>query len=404
MKKLLILLFFLPFAAAAQNEKTLIQSNDSIPSMIERIIHQKKSEELGDYKIRKISSHINIEFVTSANANFVEGEYLEGSFKLNRVRLEMYGRLNEKLSYHFRQSYNKYHNPHSVDNLSSSIEYANIKWHMNNKFDLVVGKQFLNLAGYEGYLNAVKVREFCNFNNNVEVYQAGVMGMYHPSANHEFSLQLTNLQSGSIDDHFIYGLPSGVERSKMPVLATANWNGWFADESIHLMYSASVGNLAKGKNLYYLMCGNIYEKGPIIAYLDVLYSREGVDSQQRISSLQSQGNGYVPVNAQNTQHLTFIADIDYQFHPKWNAYIKGAYETAGVYESNGHFEKGRYITSWNAQACIEWFPFKKEQGLTIFAHYVHHGHKLSDKALNLNAVLPDTQRFSIGLVYIMPVL
>lgn len=400
----LALLISLPSVLYAQNDKTLLRGNDSIPSMIERMIAQKDSAKWGGYQPRKITSHINLEFVTSANAYLTEGKFDEAAFKMNRVRLEMYGRMNKNLSYHFRQSFNKYSNPHSVDNLSSSIEYANIKWHQSDFFELVAGKQFVAFAGYEGYLNALEVREFCNFNNNVEVYQAGLMGIIHPNDDNQFTLQVTNLRSGSDNDFYIYGLPDGVEPAKLPVLATANWNGWFADKAVYLMYSASVGQQAKGKNVYYLMCGNIYEKGPIVAYFDALYSREGIDSQQRITTLQGQNRGMLPVTAQNTQHLTFIANCDYQFHPKWNAYIKGAYETAGVYETNGIFAKGRYITSWNAQACLEWFPLSEDKGLKVFAHYVYHGHKLTENALSLNASMPHTQRISIGLVYVMPVL
>ncbi len=401
----MLLLLVLPFPSLAQNEQTLISENDSIPSLIEKIMDQRDRKNLGDYKIRKITSHINLEFVTSANAYFTGNTFDDLSFKMNRVRLEMYGRLNQNLSYHFRQSFNKYSNPHSVDNLSSSIEYANIKWHPNEHFQLVAGKQFVNLAGYEGYLNALKVREFSNFNNNVAVYQTGLMGVARPNMNHELSLQVVNIRSGRDDDQYVYGLPPGVEPAKVPLLATLNWNGWFADKSVHLMYSASAGQQAKGKNIYYLMCGNIYEKGPVVAYLDVLYSRESIDSQQRITTLQRDGHGAsLPVNAQNTRHFTVIADFDYQFHPKWNAYIKGAYETAGVYEANGIFKKGRYITSWNAQACLEWFPLSHDKGLKVFAHYVYNGHNLTDNALALNAVLPHNQRISVGLVYVMSVL
>ncbi len=403
MKKLfLTLALILPMAAAAQNEQTLISENDSIPSLIERIIDQREKKGLGDYKIRKINSHINLEFVTSANAYFTGNNFDELSFTMNRVRLEMYGGLSKNLSYHFRQSFNKYSNPHSVDNLTSSIEYANIKWHPNEKFELVAGKQFLNLAGYEGWLNAVKVREFSNFNNNVPIYQTGLMGTYSPNTNHDLSLQVVNIRSGHDDAQFVYGLPEGVEPAKVPMVATLNWNGWFADRSVHLMYSASAGQQAKGRNIYYLMCGNIYEKGPVVAYLDVLYSREAIDSQQRITTLQ--GGGIVPVTAQNAQHFTVIADFDYQFHPKWNAYVKGAYETAGIYETNGIFAKGRYITSWNAQACLEWFPLTEDKGLKVFLHYVYNGHELTKNALALNAVLPHNQRISLGLVYVMPVL
>ena len=394
-----MLALLLPVLATAQNE-TLISEKDSIPSLVERIIAERE----GGYKIRKIKSNINLEFYTSANAYFTENEFDDLSFKLNRVRLEIEGRLNDHLSYHFRQSFNKYSNPHSVDNLSSSIEYANITWHASDRFNLVAGKQFVALGGYEAYVNALRVREFCEFNNNVAVYQAGIMGVVQFNPAQQLILQVVNNRSGSDSDLYIYGRPDGIEAAKIPLLATVNWNGFFLDDALHFRYSASMGQLAKGKNIYYLTCGNIYEKYPFVAYLDVMYSREGIDSQQRITTLQGQGRGMLPVTAQNTQYLSFIANLDYQFHPKWNAYIKGAYETAGIYEANGIFAKGRYMTSWNAQACLEWFPFAEEKGFKVFAHYLYKGHHLTENAEVMMASMPHTQRISLGLVYVIPVL
>lgn len=394
-----MLALLLPVLATAQNE-TLISEKDSIPSLVERIIAERE----GGYKIRKIKSNINLEFYTSANAYFTENEFDDLSFKLNRVRLEIEGRLNDHLSYHFRQSFNKYSNPHSVDNLSSSIEYANITWHASDRFNLVAGKQFVALGGYEAYVNALRVREFCEFNNNVAVYQAGIMGVVQFNPAQQLILQVVNNRSGSDSDLYIYGRPDGIEAAKIPLLATVNWNGFFLDDALHFRYSASMGQLAKGKNIYYLTCGNIYEKYPFVAYLDVMYSREGIDSQQRITTLQGQGRGMLPVTAQNTQYLSFIANLDYQFHPKWNVYIKGAYETAGIYEANSIFAKGRYLTSWNAQACLEWFPFAEDKGFKVFAHYLYKGHQLTENAEVMMASMPHTQRISLGLVYVIPVL
>ena len=394
-----MLALLLPVLATAQNE-TLISEKDSIPSLVERIIAERE----GGYKIREIKSNINLEFYTSANAYFTENEFDDLSFKLNRVRLEIEGRLNDHLSYHFRQSFNKYSNPHSVDNLSSSIEYANITWHASDRFNLVAGKQFVALGGYEAYVNALRVREFCEFNNNVAVYQAGIMGVVQFNPAQQLIFQVVNNRSGSDSDLYIYGRPDGIEAAKIPLLATVNWNGFFLDDALHFRYSASMGQLAKGKNIYYLTCGNIYEKYPFVAYLDVMYSREGIDSQQRITTLQGQGRGMLPVTAQNTQYLSFIANLDYQFHPKWNAYIKGAYETAGIYEANGIFAKGRYMTSWNAQACLEWFPFAEEKGFKVFAPYLYKGHQLTENAEVMMASMPHTQRISLGLVYVIPVL
>ena len=396
MKKLLFTLsiFFALNAFAQHNPKTLI-SEDELPTMVERIIEQRDSVANGGYKIRKIKSHINLEFASSANAYFSDGNFDEMSFKMNRVRLEIYGRLNDHLSYHFRQSFSSYNNVNTVENLPSSIEYANLKWHLNDKFDLVVGKQFLAVAGYEGYVNGLLVREFSEFNNNFAIFQTGVKGAFYPTPDQHLYFQVVNQKTGLEE----YGLPAGVEASKFPLLASACWMGWFADGAINLQYSASAGQLAKGKNIYYLMCGNIYEKGPVLAYLDVLYQRSGLDNQHRITSLSP-----VPSVAQNIQYLTVIGNVDYRFSPKWNGYIKGAYETAGIYEQNGIYATGRMMNAWNAQACMEWFPFEEDKGFKVFAHYVYKGFELTDNARALGATKPHTQRISLGIQYIIPVL
>ena len=395
MKKLLLSLsiFFALNSFAQHNPKTLI-SEDELPTMVERIIEQRDSVVNGGYKIRKIKSHFNLEFASSANAYFSDGKFDEMSFKMNRVRLEIYGRLNDKLSYHFRQSFSSYNNVNTVENLPSSIEYANLKWRFNDKFDLVVGKQFLAVAGYEGYVNGLLVREFSEFNNNFAIFQTGLKGSVYLNPDQHLYFQVANQKTGLEG-----GLPTGVEPSKFPLLASACWMGWFADGAVNLQYSASAGQLAKGKNIYYLMCGNIYEKGPVLAYLDVLYQRSGLDNQLRISSL----SPYTPL-AQNVQYLTLIGNVDYRFSPKWNGYLKGAYETAGVYEQNGLYAEGRVMTAWNAQACMEWFPFTEDKGFKVFAHYVYKGFELTDNIKALGASKPHTQRISLGIQYIIPVL
>ena len=396
MKKILFTLsiFFALNAYAQHNPKTLI-AEDELPTMVERIIERRDSVMNDGYKIRKIKSHINLEFASSANAYFSAGQFDEMSFKMNRVRLEIYGRLNDHLSYHFRQSFSSYNNVNTVENLPSSIEYANLKWRFNDKFDLVVGKQFLAVAGYEGYVNGLLVREFSEFNNNFAIFQTGLKAAAYLTPDQHLYFQVVNQKTGLED----YGLPVGVEPSKFPLLASACWMGWFADGALNLQYSASAGQLAKGKNIYYLMCGNVYEKGPILAYLDVLYQRSGLDNEHRISSLSP-----VPSVAQNIQYLTVIGNVDYRFHPKWNGYLKGAYETAGIYEDNGLFVKGRMMNAWNAQACLEWFPFEEDKGFKVFAHYVYKGFELTENAKALGATKPHTQRISLGIQYIIPVL
>jgi hypothetical protein len=151
-------------------EKPLITPNDSLTSLLSQLLPKGNPD---------VSAHMNLEFYTSAAAYFTERNFDEAAFKINRVRLEILGSFSKEFNWHFRQSFNKYSNPHALDNLSSSIEYAYVNWKPSDKFNLTVGKQFVAMGGYEYYLNSNKVREFSEFNDYVAAYQAGVSAAFN---------------------------------------------------------------------------------------------------------------------------------------------------------------------------------------------------------------------------------
>lgn len=392
MKNTLILVSLLIGHMFAYAQEPLVSPSDSSRTLLERLTKNEKS-------IRNAS--MNLQFYTSAAAYLTEGKLDEAAFKLNRVRLEILGTFDERFSYHFRQSFNKYSNPYSLDNLSSSVEYAFVKWDISRKFALTVGKQVMDLGGYEYYVNAIKVREFSDFNNNINCYQAGVTGTLRFSDMQELNLQVLNNRSGSDADTYPFGLPGGVEKTKLPILSTVNWNAYFFQKVLQLRYAASWGQLARKKNLYYLTAGHIVETGPVIAYVDLMYSREGIDSKGILSNLPD-WNGRDPMTAENATYFTLIANLDYRIHPNWNIYVKGAYETTGVYRANGIFPQGLYRRTWNAQACLEFFPMKNSE-LLIFCHLLYKGNQLTRQGKATGALSPDTQRISLGLVYSIPV-
>ena len=171
MRKLIILLSLISITLlpVQAQEEPLVTPDDSIKSLLNRLLPSLNPE---------VSAHMNLEFYTSAAAYFTEGSFDEAAFKINRVRMEILGSFSKEFNWHFRQSFNKYSNPHALDNLSSSIEYAYVNWKPSDKFNMTVGKQFVSLGGYEYYLNANKVREFSEFNNYVSVYQAGISATF----------------------------------------------------------------------------------------------------------------------------------------------------------------------------------------------------------------------------------
>lgn len=347
------------------------------------------------------SSSMNLQFYTSAAAYLTDGKLDEAAFKINAVRLEILGSFGKDFSYHFRQSFNKYSNPHVLDKLSSSVECALVNWKMNRRFKLTVGKQALQLGGYEYWVNSIKVREFSDFNNNIACYQAGVNGAVSLSPTQQLNFQVVNNRGGDEDETFLYGRPEEVGKVRVPMLSTANWDGYFFDRGLNLRYSVSWGQLADKRNILYLTAGNVWEKSPVLAYVDFMYSREGLDSKGLVSEL-SASRPEGGVTAQHVSYFATIANFDYRVHRHWNLYVKGAYETGSVYKANGFYEKGLYRRTWNVQACAEYFPMENSE-LLIFLHLLYKNHGLTQRAKALGADDYSSQRISLGLVYTIPV-
>ena len=111
-----LMMLCLPIQA---QENPLVTPNDSLKSLLNQLLPKSNPD---------VSAHMNLEFYTSAAAYFTEGSFDEAAFKINSVRLEILGSFSKEFNWHFRQSFNKYHNPHALDNLSSSIEYAYGNW------------------------------------------------------------------------------------------------------------------------------------------------------------------------------------------------------------------------------------------------------------------------------------
>ena len=141
---------------------------------------------------------------------------------------------------------------------------------------------------------------------------------------------MLNNSAAKGEESFIYGLPEGVNKVKVPVLSTLNWDGYFFDRGLNLRYSASWGELADKRDILYLTAGNVWEKGPIVAYADFMYSREGIDTKGLISELSATlaGGG---VTAQHVHSFPTILNFDFRFPKHWHLNDNVAYEFGAVY-------------------------------------------------------------------------
>ena len=96
--------------------------------------------------------------------------------------------------------------------------------------------------------------------------------------------------------------------------------------------------------------------------------------------------------------------MNYRFHPKWNVFAKGMYETGSIYKGGNSEDappSGKYRTAWGYQAGIEFYPMADEN-LHIFLTGTGRSYSLTGKAKALDASIENTGKISIGFIYKLP--
>lgn len=111
-------------------------------------------------------------------------------------------------------------------------------------------------------------------------FMTGLNVAYNYNPYQQIQFQVLNSLNGPSEE--MYG---DLERTKLPLVYTLNWNGNFLDV-FKTRWSASVMNETKGEKMYYYALGNEFNFSPKWhAYFDWMYSREGVDRKGIITSI-----------------------------------------------------------------------------------------------------------------------
>lgn len=111
-----------------------------------------------------------------------------------------------------------------------------------------------------------------------------------------------------------------------------------------------------------------------------------------------------PVCLRNVQYVSLVAEMNYRFHTKWNAFVKGMYETGSVYKAGdeeGELPDGKYRTAWGYQAGHRILS-DGDENLHIFLTGTARSYRLTEKAKALGASIENTQRLSVGFIYKLP--
>ena len=336
------------------------------------------------------------------NMKWNESGFDQGAFEMKQLRIEMKGNINDWLSYRYRQRLNRGNDGSgNIDNVPTSIDYAGIGVKLD-KFSFFAGKQCTAYGGIEFDVNPIDIYEYSDMIENMNNFMTGLNVGYNITPDQQLNLQILNSRNGSFDS--TYGITEDTEGNvpdlksgKMPLVYTLNWNGNF-NNLFKTRWSTSIMNEAKNHNMYYYAIGNELNLGKWNAFVDFMYSKEDIDRKGIITSIVGHQGGH---NVFDTGYLSVVAKCNYRFLPKWNAFVKGMYETASVTKASEGVEKGNYRTSWGYLAGIEFYPM--ETNLHFFVTYVGRCYDFASRAKALGQTDYTTNRVSVGFIWQMPV-
>lgn len=384
MKKLALLILVMScmagaFAQSTPNEKTLF----------ERISQMEK-------KIDWFNFYLNMQGSFDASFNYDGMNGLsEAAFKMRQFRIEAKGNITPWLSYRWRQRLNRGNNGgNNIDNMPTSIDIAGIGVKLNDRFSFFAGKQCAAYGGIEFDLNPIEIYEYSDMIENMSNFMTGLNIAYQICDNHQIQFQILDSRNGSQEE--TYG--PGFEKGRAPLLYTLNWNGSLFDGFYKTRWSASIMSETKDKQMYYYALGNDFTfSKKVNAFVDFMYSDEDIDRKGIITQIVGNEDGH---NALNAKYMSLVAKVNYRFLPKWNAFVKGMYETASVFKATEDIEKGKYRTSYGYLAGIEYYPM--ESNLHFFCTFVGRSYNFTNRAEALGLGNYNTQRLEVGFIYQLP--
>ena len=388
MRKLLIIAMTLGCLQGANAQQSATTSEKSL---LERVA---KVERKADW----FHFYLNMQGAFNAKFNY-PGEYdglSEAAFNMSQFRLEAKGNVTPWLSYRWRQRMNRANNGSgALDNMPTSIDIAGIGVRLSDKFSLFLGKQCAAYGGIEFDLNPIEIYEYCDMIEYMSNFMTGVNIAWQIRDGHQLQFQILDSRNGSVEDTYGDIAADGVEDGRAPLVYTLNWNGDFGDGTFKTRWSGSVMSEAAEKQMYYVALGNQLTLGDFNMYFDFMYSSEDIDRKGIITGILGQQNGH---NMFNAAYTSLVAKLNYRFAPRWNAFVKGMYETAGLSDETAGFEDGKYRTSYGYFAGVEYYPIE-DSNLHFFCTFVGRSYDFTDRAGLDNY---DTQRLSIGFIYQLP--
>lgn len=388
MKKVISLMISILFCCytSAQDTNSEFDSGDS-PN--QPLISLNKGKYFKD-----VNMIANMRF--ALNSNFTNSNFENSRFQMNEFRLEISGKVTDKIGFTFRDRYsNNSSDPNTTDGLKHSIDLANVSYYVSPNFSLTAGKMLSEWGSYELFLNPVYMYTYNDMVQYGDFFLSGVKASWDVVPDQSLTVQVVNSNSRSFE--WRYGDTPGVEAARVPLGGTFNWKGNFIDNKFSTMWSYSIYNLAKNQHWNLLALGNQLKLPNLTLQYDFKYSTEDLDNTGVVSNILGYNFAH---RAKDVKYMEHWVRAEYFFAPKWSTTIMGM-TNSNYWDGNPDTspdKTDRIRTQWGFTAAIEYHIYQP-YNVKLFAAYVGRYNNFTDYAkTHLDQSNYNTGQILVGII------
>ncbi|MBV8253489.1 MAG: hypothetical protein JO154_12860 [Chitinophaga sp.] len=329
--------------------------------------------------------------------DFVNNAYTGSRFVNEQFRLEIKGKVTNKLYFRFRDRYTTNPVTQSVDNLSRSTDMAYLRFDPNEHWKIYAGKMSADWGGYEFDANPIDIYEYSDIIEFADNFLSGAGMGYLPDKHNEFTVQLMNSRTRTFTE--LYDTIPGIYESKFPFAAVVNWRGNFWDGKFQTIWSSSLFKEATHQFMTYFAFGNQLQLKNVRFQYDFKLSLENLDRKLIVTNIVNNGHAKegikymshwisADVKMSRIVHLAFQGMVDFAY---WD----------GNPDPNAN---KKLRTAWGYVPGVEVYPLKAVN-LKVYANMVGRVYRYTDYAKAAFGKSDNTNfRFSVGIVTPLTVL
>jgi hypothetical protein len=387
----ILVLLFLPPAIMAQVKE---------PQMGDTTYYKTLIPEEKQGLLKNMSMIANMRF--ALRNEFQDGEYTQTRFQNEQFRLEIKGKVHERVYFRFRDRYTRAQTSESVDNLSRSTDLAFVRVDITDKLSIAGGKMCADWGAYEFDYNPIDIYEYSDIIEYADNFLTGAQLAYTITPKHQLTFQILDSRTKTFDE--LYGIQPDFEESKMPLAFVLNWRGSFFDGKFNTIWAYAFHNEAKNTlldepgGMNYIALGNQLKLGKFTVEYDYKWSQEDLDRTGIIS--EQVNDELYPYALEKTVYIGHWLHLYYRVSPKVNLAFVGMVDVAN-WEDDLDPQKpaeDNIRTAYGFIPTIEYYPFK-DLNLRFYANFVGRSYVYSDYAkARFGCVDVNTGRFAIGFV------